>query len=90
MQIPDIFIEQAQVRIAKTNIFNHKLELSKAGDMDARNDIINLFGRFGLARFLTQNMNDSNNFVTNLVSMNQRERQSFLRLEEYIMSGDFR
>ena len=88
MQIPDKFLERAQVRIAKSRIFQHKMELAKAGDMNARSDIKDLFGQFGLARFLTQNMNDSNNFVTNLVSMNQRERLSFLRLEEYIVNGN--
>jgi len=88
MQIPDKFLERGQARMAKSRIFQHKWELAKSGDMAARNDIKDLFGQFGLARFLTQNMNDSNNFVTNLLSMNQRERLSFLRLEEYIMNGN--
>ena len=88
MQIPDEFLERGQARMAKSRIFQLKWELAKSGDMDARSDIKDLFGQFGLARFLTQNMNDSNNFVTNLASMNQRERLSFLRLEEYIMNGN--
>ena len=88
MQIPDKFIEQAQARVAKSRLFNLKLELANAGNMDARNDIINLFDRFGLSRFLTENMNDRNNFVTNLLSMNQRERLAFLELEDYILAGN--
>ena len=88
MQIPDKFIEQAQTRIAKTRLFNLKLELANFGHMESRNDIISMFDRFGLSRFLTENMNDRNNFVTNLLSMNQRERLAFLELEDYILNGN--
>jgi len=88
MQIPDKFIQRAEARLAKSRIFQHKWELAKAGDMDARRNVEDLFGRFGLARFLPRNMNDDNNFVTNLLSMSHGERQSFLRLEEYITNGN--
>jgi len=88
MQIPDELLIRGQVRMAKSNLFSHKMELAQSGDMEAKNDIKALFERFGLARFLVQNMDDNNNFVTNLVSMNQREREAFLRLEEYVLGGN--
>ncbi|MCL2189700.1 MAG: hypothetical protein FWC16_12055 [Defluviitaleaceae bacterium] len=88
MQFSDETILQGQARMAKSSLFNQKWALASAGDFNARDDIIALFERFGLSRFLTRNMNDGNNFVTNLVSMNHREREAFLRLEAYVLGGN--
>jgi len=86
-QLPDEILQRSLARTAKSNIFREKWELAKAGDMDSRNNLIDLFSSFGLERFLTRNMNDSNNFVTNILSMSPGEKAAFLRLEEYILSG---
>ena len=88
-QLPDEIIQRSAARQAKSRIFAEKWKLANAGNFEARNDIINLFPKFGLERLLQQNMNHSNNFVTNLTSLSQRERDDLLRLEEYLF-GDNR
>ncbi|MCL2203470.1 MAG: hypothetical protein FWB88_05990 [Defluviitaleaceae bacterium] len=85
-QLSDEVVQQSLARTAKSRMFNLKAELANSGDMNARNEIIDLFSSFGLERFLTRNLNHNNNFVTNLVSMSPGERAAFLRLEEYILS----
>ena len=87
MQLPEEFLQRGLARMTKSRIFDHKWELAKTGNIGAANDIKNLFSRFGLERFLTRNMDNNNNFVTNLVNMTQREREAFLKMEEYIFNG---
>ena len=88
-QLPDEIIQRSSFRQAKSRIFAKKWELANAGDFEARDEIINLFPKFGLERLLQRNMNHTNNFVTNLLSLTPREKESLLRLEEYIF-GDNR
>lgn len=87
MRIPDEILQQTAARLTKQRIFNKKWELAQAGNFDARNDLKGLFHKFGLDRFLTHNMSNTNNFVTNLLSMTQRERAAFIKLEEYVFNN---
>lgn len=87
-QMSDESMLRGMARMAKFNLFEHKANLTQAGDIRGRRELESLFNQFGLGRFLTRNLDETNNFVTNLVNMTPQEREALLRLEQFVLGGN--